>query len=748
MSEKTIALIGNPNCGKSTLFNALTGAHQHVGNYPGITVEKHEGTVVVNGKRCSLVDLPGTYSLTAYSDDELVARNFLVDQNPDAVLVLIDATNLERSLYLVLQIQELGKPVIVVLNMMDEVRSKGITIDLKKLSEQLHAPVLGIVARTGEGKQDVLDALAEMTASAPSVEPLFVSYGSDLDPSLEKMESVIGENRFLTDRYPARWTAIKYMENDSEILERGRENVQVHECLQKIVADTAAHTTATLEAEPVALVADHRYGYISSILRGIVKRPETRRFDITDKLDKVLCNALLGPIIMLSVLYGLFWLTIELGATPQGWVEGFFDWLGEIAEENLPEGDLLSLIKDGIIAGVGGVISFAPLILIMFFFLSFLEDSGYLARMAYMLDRIFRIFGLHGSSVVPFIISGGIPGGCAVPGVMAARTLRSPRERIATVLTAPFLSCGAKTPVFLMIAIAFFSKSAGNVLFLVTLAGWAAVLLLSALLRKTVIAGPSTPFVMELPPYRIPTLQGLLTHTWERVWMYVKKAGTVILAISILIWAAMNYPGLPEETVAKQEAAVEAVDAKISALDKEFADKTFADEAARSKALEEAKAALNEEKEGLENAHSEEALRHSIAGRIGVSMEPLMQPCGFDWRTNIALLGGFAAKEVIISTLGTAYSMGEVDPGDYEEVEDGTEASGLAKQLASDPKWNKRVAVAFMLFVLFYSPCFVTIAVIGREIGWKWAFFSMAFNTVFAYLVAVGAYNLVPLFMK
>ena len=732
MVQKTIALIGNPNCGKSTLFNALTGAHQHVGNYPGVTVEKHEGTLKIGDESVTLVDLPGTYSLTAYSEDELVARNFIVEQNPDVVVVLLDATNLERSLYLVLQIQEMGKPVIVVLNMMDEVRRKGVKIDFVKLSQAIKAPVLGVVARTGEGKDQVVEAVGQMLKHPVQPQELRISYGNDLDPVLDRMEKRIREEHFLNDRYPARWLAVKYMERDSEILNKGKAAGGISNDLDRMVAAIAQHTQSTLDTEPVSLIADYRYGYISSLLRGIVTRPSSTRFDLTDKLDRVLTNALLGPVIMLGVLYGLFWLTIQLGATPQGWVEDFFGWLSGLMEELLPEGELLSLVNDGIIGGVGGVLSFAPLILIMFFFLSFLEDSGYLARMAYMLDRLFRVFGLHGASVVPFIIAGGIPGGCAVPGVMAARTLRSPRERIATVLTAPFLSCGAKTPVFLMLAIAFFPASAGNVLFAITLTGWAGVLLVSLLLRHTVISGPATPFVMELPPYRIPTLRGLLTHTWERVWMYIKKAGTVILAISILIWAGMTYPHLPESRIAEHDAQLEKLEADYAAM-------SFASEEARAEALEKARA-------DLDNKQSQEALAYSIAGRIGTALETVTSPAGFDWRTNIALLGGFAAKEVIVSTLGTAYALGEVDPGEYEEISDAPDAS-LAARLAADPAWDKSIAIAFMVFVLFYAPCFVTVAVIGREIGWKWAFFSMGFNTVFAYLLAVIIHKCAPLFM-
>ncbi|MDD6087740.1 MAG: ferrous iron transport protein B [Desulfovibrionaceae bacterium] len=734
MSQKTIAIIGNPNCGKSTLFNALTGAHQHVGNYPGITVEKHEGTLRIGEHNVTLVDLPGTYSLTAYSLDELVARNFLVNQNPDAVMVMVDATNLERSLYLALQIREMGKKIMLVLNMMDEVRRKGMNIDMKKLAEKMQSPVVGVVARTGEGKQDVLDLLANMLETSGEQEPAYISYGTDLNPALERMENLIQQEDFLNHLYPPRWLAVKYMERDTEILSIGEKAGGCHDQLKQEVDSVADHTIKTLQAEPAALVADYRYGYISSLLRGVISHSREKRFDVTDAIDKILCNPLLGPFIMLGVLYSLFWITIELGAIPQGWVETFFEACSGLTEQLIPEGQLLSLINDGIIAGVGGVLSFAPLILIMFFFLSFLEDSGYLARMAYMLDKVFHIFGLHGASVVPFIVAGGIPGGCAVPGIMAARTLRSPRERIATILTAPFLSCGAKTPVFLMIAIAFFPQSAGNAIFFITLAGWFFVLLVASILRHTIISGPATPFVMELPPYRLPTLQGLLTHTWERAWMYIKKAGTVILAISVLIWASMTYPGLDEKQSAAFEQQIEAVEEQIAALAEDDQQK---------------KAELEELKNQIENNQSQAILASSYAGQLGKAMETVTKPlCGFDWRTDIALIGGFAAKEVIISTLGTAYSLGEVDPGDYESAEENeTDGPSLASILASDPAWSQSVAIAFILFVLLYSPCFVTIAVIGREIGWKWAFASMFLNTFLAFAVAALAYRICPFLM-
>ena len=710
----TMALMGNPNSGKTTLFNNLTGARQHVGNYPGITVEKREGRVRIEDLDVTVVDLPGTYSLTAYSQDELVARNFLVEAQPDAVVAVLDATNLERSLYLVVQILELGTPVIVALNMMDEVRRKGVTIDTARLSRLLGTPILELVARTGEGRDSLLHEASKAIQDKPPRNELRISYGLDLDETLDRMQALIESASFLGGRYPARWLGLKYLENDPEVLSEGEQaNAQVHARLTDLARTLAGHCRRTLNAEPESLIADYRYGYITGLLKdGVVARPDTQaRFDLTDKLDSVLTNRLAGPVLMFAIIYAMFEVTFALGEVPMGWVEAFFGWLGETATALLPEGLLASLVVSGIIDGVGGVLGFTPLIMIMFFLLSFLEDSGYMARMAYMLDRVFRIFGLHGCSVVPFIISGGIPGGCAVPGVMAARTLRSPKEKIATVLTAPFLSCGAKVPVFLLLAAAFFPEAGASALFWITVGGWAMALVSARILRSTVIRGEATPFVMELPPYRMPTLKGMCLHTWERVWQYVKKAGTVILAISVLLWAAMTFPGPSEEQTARFEAERSSVQAMTWDSD----------------------AALEEALNAVDNAEAQEALRTSLAGMVGTAMEPVLAPAGFDWRTNIALLGGFAAKEVIVSTLGTAYSLGEVDPED---------STGLSEQLRTDPTWNVWTAVSLIAFVLLYAPCFVTVAVIGREIGWKWAAFSVTFNTALAYGVSVTIYQL------
>jgi len=711
MATYTIGIAGNPNCGKTTTFNALTGAHQHVANWPGVTVEKKIGHLTHDGDSLEVVDLPGTYSLTAYTQEELVARNFLVDERPEAVIDVMNADALERNLYLAVQIMELGVPLVLGLNMMDEVRKNGKTIDSARLAALTGCAVVETVARNAHGTGDLLTksvALAKERQGKWS--PLHISYGPDLDPVLNKMTALIEESSFLTDRVPARWTGIKYLERDEDVIIKGRmANTAVSDKLEAMARDVAAHMQKTLKAQPDALIADYRYGFIAGIIKDVVTYPllDEDRISRSDQMDKVLTHTLLGPLIMVAIVYLIYKITFTVGEIPMGWLESLFGLIGDAASAALPDGHLRSLIVSGIIDGVGGVLGFVPLIIFMFLMISALEDSGYIARMAYMLDRVFKIFGLHGTSVLPFIVSGGIAGGCAVPGVMAARTLRSPKEKLATLFVAPYMTCGAKVPVFLMLAAAFFPTHAATVMLGITLGAWGMALLVARVLRSTVIRGECTPFVMELPPYRMPTLRGVIIHTWERTWEYVKKAGTVILGISILIWAMMTFPQLPADRIVhyenlRQTAQTEEAQAEIA------------------------------------NAEAEEAMLHTVAGRIGTALEPLTKHAGFNWRTNIALTGGFAAKEVIVSTLGTAYSMGDVDPEDAEP---------LSERLLADPDFTTASAVALILFTMLYAPCFVTVVTMARESSWRWATFSVVGSTTLAFVMAVIGYHVTKAFL-
>lgn len=714
-----IALVGNPNCGKTTVFNGYTGARQHVGNYPGVTVDRKEGHLTFEGKQIALVDLPGTYSLTAYSQEEIVARRELALSQVGAAIDVVDASALERNLLLTVQLLEMGMPVVLACNMMDEARQAGIEIDMRRLAKKLYVPVVSMVAKEEVGLKEAMADAITLAESGPRL-PLRISYGPDLDAALLEMETVIEQANLLKGEYQPRFVAVKLLENDSDMFAEVRKSDPVAtEKLKAIYDRVAAHVRDTFSTDTESIITDHRYGYIHSILKdGIfVQDPARDRLAMSDKIDAVLTNVFFGPLVMLAVLYLMYQITFELGAYPQEWVENGFDFLGEICSDILPEGLIQSLVVDGIIAGVGGVLSFVPLIMIMFAMISFMEDSGYMARMAYMMDRIFRFFGLHGASVMPYVISGGIAGGCAIPGAMATRTLRSPKEKLATLLTLPYMTCGAKLPIFLLLAGAFFPENAATVMFCIMLAGWAFALLVARLLRSTLVKGEPTPFVMELPPYRIPTLFSVLLHCWERAWQYIKKAGTVLLAISVIIWAAMIFPSLPAEKAEIFEAKVAAIQQKIDALPEESSER----------------AALEEEQKSIEYELAEEKLSWSVAGRVGKFIEPVTRPCGFDWRTDIALLAGIAAKEAVVSTLGTAWAMGEQDPD---------EAEPLGERLAAEPNWSKATALALMLFVLLYSPCFVALVTIKNESGsWTWLVFSIVFNTAMAWCVATVVYQ-------
>ncbi len=718
--KKTIALVGNPNSGKTTLFNVLTGLHQHVGNYPGITVEQKEGiTYTASGDPLRIIDLPGTYSLTAYTQEEFVVRMVLINNRPDAIINIVNASALERNLYLTVQLLELGIPIVIALNMIDEAQSHGMTINPEKLSAKIGIPIVETVARTGYGRELLIQKVRSQIDLYDEYrpKPLVISYGSDLDPVIASMEEKIQASGFFNQKVPIRWFALKFLEADEEVIEKvQKKHLSLSKELQQDVIKVSEHLKSTLDLRPESVITDYRYGYISSVLKGgvITHKDTTReRIQLTDKIDTILTHTFFGPLCMGIILYAIYHFTFTFGALPMEWVAWFFVFLRNIVEQLLPTGFLKSLIISGIIDGAGGVMSFIPLILLIFLQIAILEDSGYMARMAYMLDRIFRFFGLHGCSVMPFVIGGGIAGGCAVPGVLAARTLRSPREKLATLLVIPFMSCGAKLPVFILFAGIFFPGHEAGVMFGLTLTGWCVALITAKILRLTIIRGPSTPFVMELPPYRLPLLRGILIHTYERTWSYLKKAGTTILLISIVLWAAMTYPELPERIASPYNLRKEELKAEIVKLQRINI----------SSILQE------EELEKVQAEYGMLSLRNSFAGRLGLALEPITKMAGFNWQTDIALLGGFVAKEVIIATLGTAYSLGQVD----------TETpTTLAEEIKKDTAWTPASALALLVFVLLYAPCLVTLITIWQETGsWGWPIFSLVFNTVLAFIIAV-----------
>ena len=783
MTKKlTIALAGNPNAGKTTLFNAITGARQHIANYPGVTVEKKSGRVIHQGYDIEVVDLPGTYSLTAYSLEEIVARDFLVKERPDLVVDIVDASNLDRNLYLTVQFKELGVPLLIALNMMDEAASRGIAIDLEALSRMLGVPVAPTVARSNQGITELLNKVVELAEKTKEWNPGILSYGRDVDQSLQEIETVIRESQIYDKNYSPGWLALKCLEGDRQILSLIRSDEAASREIEAIRTKVYKHTMNTLEEEPEGIIAEHRYGFIAGITKKAVKRKIEFRLNFSDRIDKVLTHRIVGPLVMLAVLYALYEFTFWASKTPVEFMENFFGWFRQIVAGFLPEGNLRSLIVSGVIDGVGGVFGFVPLITFMFLAIAILEDSGYMARIAFMLDRVLRWFGLHGNSVMALLIGGGISGGCAVPGIMATRTLRDPKERIATLLVVPFMNCGAKLPIFGMLTAAFFSTDQARMLFAFTLLSWGFALLAAKLIRSTVLRGPTTPFVMELPPYRVPTIRGLLIHAWERTWQYMKKAGTIILGISIVLWAMMTFPGLSREeserfkderlrlkagflSLPEVRGQVQNESA-LADLDKFFSEyrkaarkgpsslKKLADqplwpvvqetlalierprepEKAEHSALPLASAYAEYRQKGMEisNRENEAALENTVAGRLGRLLERVTRAIGFDYRINIALLGGFVAKEVIVSTLGTAYSLGSVDSG---------ESGLLAEKLKGDPRWTPLRAFTLILFTMLYVPCFATLVVIKKESSLKWVGFSIAFNLVVAYVISFAAYQ-------
>jgi len=678
----TIALAGNPNCGKTTIFNALTGSRQHVGNYPGVTVEKKEGRMVRDGRVIHVVDLPGTYSLSAYSEDEVVARDFIIHEKPDAVVHVVDASNLERNLYLYTQLAELDVPVILAMNMSDMVAVRGQRIDYEELARLLGKPVIPMTASRQEGVADLVAAIADLCEGRIDTEKIGVDYGEEITAECLQLQKMLEETRSLKD-FPLNWLTIKLLEHDPtalEAVERLDNSRQILEQVEK----SRDHLQQHFDDDPEVMIADRRYGFISGVFKQVVTQTPQQRHDLSEKIDKVILNRFFGLPIFALVMYGIFKFTFTFSEPLVGWFEMLFEKLANGVSAVIPDGLLQSFLVDGVIGGVGGVLGFFPLVLFMFFAIAFFEDSGYMARAAFVMDRIMHKFGLHGKSFLPMMIS---TNGCAVPGIMATRTLDSRKDRLITMMVTPFMICGAKLPIFALFIGAFFpAKDGANLMFLMY--GLSIVIAFSAawVLKTWVFKGETAHFVMELPPYRIPTIQGLLLKMWERGWLYLKKAGSVILMISILIWVGFSFPRTTVSSDIPQEQA----------------------------------AAFR--------------MEQSFAGRLGKIIEPAVRPLGMDWRGGVALMAGVAAKEVVVSTFGTMYSLGEVDP---------EEAVPLKQALLHDPAWSPLKAMAFLMFCLIYMPCFVAMAVFYRESGSsrKWTVFLIFWTTVLAWSVSFLVYQ-------
>lgn len=703
-----MALAGNPNCGKTTIFNAMTGARQKVGNYPGVTVEKKTGHFERSGYSIELVDLPGTYSLTAYSIEERAARSFIINEHPDVVIHVIDSGNLARNLYLTVQLMELGVDLVLDLNMWDEFESTGTELDIEKLHTLTGAPIVTTIGHRGSGVGELVDAAIALYENREEHHRhVPVSYGSHVNDVLIKLTELLKANPDVTGDYPPRWMAIKLLEGDLKVIGRLREDSEGARQIRKAVTVAGKHIRTAAGSDPEKVISEGRYGYIHGALREALVEFEdpVDRMELSSRIDNIFTNRFLGYPIFLLFVWLLFQATFSLGAYPMGWIESFVGWLSGTATSILPPSLLTDLIVDGIIGGVGSVIVFLPNIMILFLGIAVLEDTGYMARAAFLMDRLMHALGLHGKSFIPLLMGFG----CSVPAIMATRTLESKKDRILTVLLVPLMSCSAKLPVYILIAGAFFAESAGSVVFLMYAVGVALSLIIGRLFSRTLFRSEAAPFVMELPPYRMPTGKGLLIHMWERARIYLKKMGGVILVASIILWFLGAFPKTTDSS--------RDYDAEMQTL------------------LALGGTESIEQVESLAAMRAAEEVENSYIGRTGKAIEPMIRPLGFTWEMGVSLITGFVAKEVVVSTMGVLYQVGT-------DSEDSLATAISAPESGITPL----AAFGFMLFVLIYTPCVVAVMATRREIGTLWMWFSMLYQLALAWLVSFGVYRIGLLF--
>lgn len=723
-----VALVGNPNCGKTSLFNIASGSHEHVGNYSGVTVDAKEGRFEYKGYKFVLVDLPGTYSLSAYSPEELYVRKNLIGNVPDVVINVVDASNIERNLYLTAQVIDMNLRVVMALNMYDELKDKGDELDIKQLGYLLGMPVCPTVSRDGTGIPELFDTVIKIyTQSDPKLaRHIHINHGAELEKSIDRIKLLLQKNQSLRDKYSTRYLAIKYLEDDKDIekiidtLPNRNEIISARVIEEQRIIDL-------LHTNTESAIVDAKYAFIQGALAETYKphQDATPRKSITDKIDAVVTNKWMAFPIFIAVLYLIFQTTFAVGDYPMQWIDWFVGKFGEFVATFMADGWLKDLVVDGIISGVGSVLVFLPNILILYFFISLMEDSGYMSRAAFIVDKLMHKIGLHGKSFIPMVMGFG----CNVPAIMATRAIESRKSRMITIAIIPFMSCAGRLPIFVLLAGAFFPHNAALVLLGIYLLGIVLAILSSIVLSKFV-KDDDLPFVMELPPYRIPTAKAIWRHTWEKGQQYLQKMATTILICSVIIWFLGYFPKNKELMAAQEEYATLAqtpagrLSANADEVDVNAANATKKELMTRIDSL---------------YAYQQE---NSYIGQLGRMVSPALDPLGFNWKMDVGLLTGIAAKELVVSTLGVMYSEG----AKVSEGHDMSEDTQLQSALVNDV--TPAAALSFMVFILLYFPCVATFVAIKNETGkWHWAVACCAYTMAVAWIMSFIVYRLALIFL-
>ncbi len=689
-----VALVGNPNCGKTSLFNFASGAHERVGNYSGVTVDAKEGKARYFGYEFNLVDLPGTYSLSAYSPEELYVRKQIVEKTPDVVINVIDTSNLERNLYLTTQLIDMHLRMVCALNMFDETERRGDHVDYEKLGELFGVPMVPTVFTNGRGVEELFKVVIDMYEgqenSQRNYRHIHINHGHELEHGIKEMQEHLKQEDNLRQRYSTRYLAIKLLEHDKDVeayiatFPDAKEIIAHRDQAEQRVKEETGEDSETA-------IMDAKYGFIHGALKeaGYETGHDKDTYRTTHVIDRFITNRYLGFPIFLLLLFVMFSVTFYIGQYPMDWIEAGVAWLGEIISTTMPDGPLKAMLVDGVIGGVGSVIVFLPQILILYFFISYMEDSGYMARAAFIMDKLMHKMGLHGKSFIPLVMGFG----CNVPAVMATRTIESRRSRLITMLVLPLMSCSARLPIYIMITGTFFAAHYRSLVMLSLYAvGILLAVVVSRVLSLFVIKGEDTPFVMELPPYRFPTWKAIGRHTWEKGKQYLKKMGGIILVASIIVWALGYFPH----------------DESLS---------------------------MREQQE------------QSYIGRIGKTIEPVFRAQGFDWKLDVGLVAGIGAKEVVASTMGVLYANNDSFGDDEAYNNEGGKYDTLLAQMRADGI-TPLAAYCFLLFVVIYFPCIATVAAIKGETGsWRWAAFSAVYTTVLAWIVSAVVYQVGSLFI-